>query len=60
MTYERLITTRDGTGQQTVRAPRVTDIIGYSLRSAFDGSNAVTDDMARALRKLDAVPYHLN
>ena len=60
MIYERLITNRAGTGQQTVTAPRITDIVGYSLRNAFGDPGDVTDDMVRALRKLDAVPFHLN
>jgi hypothetical protein len=56
MTYAHLIISREEDGRQIVRRPRLTDVIGYALRGAFDDGPALPDDMARMLRQLDAVP----
>ena len=60
MTYSQLTIQRDGDGSQVVRRPRVTDVIGHALRGAFDEPRGLPDDMARALRSLDAGSPRLN
>ena len=60
MTYAFLTIKREQDGQQVVRRPRVTDVVGHSLRSAFDGCGGLPDDMASMLRRLDAIPHRLN
>ena len=56
MSYAFLTIKREEDGQQTVRGPRVTDVIGHVLRDAFDGSNGIPPEMAQMLRRLDAIP----
>ena len=60
MTYSFLTIGREVEGQHVVRRPRVTDVIGHSLRGAFDDGLGLPDDMARLLRELDAAPYRVN
>jgi hypothetical protein len=60
MSYAFLTIKRDQNGQEVVRLPRVTDVVGHALRSAFDDPAITPDDMACMLRKLDQVPHRLN
>ncbi len=60
MTDAFLTISREEEGRQTVRRPRVTDVIGHALRGAFDEGLGVPDDMAELLRKLDAAPGRLH
>jgi hypothetical protein len=60
MTYPFLTISREEEGRQIVRRPRVTDVIGHSLRGAFEDGLGLPEDMARMLRQLDAVPSRFN
>lgn len=60
MSYAFLTIKREEGGQQVVRRPRATDVIGHALRGAFDEANGMPEDMARMLRELDAIPHRLN
>ena len=60
MSYAFLTIKRDEEGLQTVRGPRVTDVIGNVLRGAFDETSGVPSEMAQMLRRLDAIPHRLN
>jgi hypothetical protein len=60
MSFAFLTIKREEGGQQVVRRPRATDVIGHALRGAFDESHGMPDDMARMLRELDAIPHRLN
>lgn len=60
MTYAPLIISREGDGQQVVRAPRTTDALGHALRGAFDDRAGLPDDMARLLRQMDSIPRRLH
>jgi hypothetical protein len=40
-------------GAYFVRRPRITDSVGESLRSAFDGSAALPDEFNRMLARID-------
>ncbi len=60
MTYAFLTIKREENGQQVVRRPRATDVIGHALRGAFDDVHAIPDDMAIMLRRLDAMPHRFN
>lgn len=57
MTYALHMINRDENGRQTVRGPRVTDIIGYALRGAFDEPRGLPDDMVRMLQQIDRVRH---
>lgn len=59
MSYAFLTIKREQDGY-VVRRPRLTDVVGHALRSAFDESNCLPDDMASVLRKLDTIPHRLN
>jgi len=60
MTYASLTIRREENGQQVVRRPRATDVIGQALRGAFDDAPSLPDDMMMMLRRLDAMPHRLN
>ncbi len=60
MTYAFLTIRREENGQQVVRRPRATDVIGHALRGAFDDTHSIPDDMMMMLRRLDAMPHRLN
>ena len=60
MTYAFLSIKREENGQQIVRRPRVTDVVGHALRGAFDDTQGLPDDMAHILHRLDCVPYQIN
>ena len=60
MSYAFLTIKREEDGQQTVRGPRVTDVIGHVLRGAFDDTNSVPPEMAQMLRRLDAIPNRIH
>ncbi|WP_332782539.1 hypothetical protein [Sphingomonas sp. PB2P19] len=51
-----LTTGREADGRQVVRRPRVTDVVGHSLRGAFGADPGLPDDMAQMLRTLDGLP----
>lgn len=55
MSYALHMVNRDENGPQTVRGPRVTDVIGYALRGAFDEPRGLPEDMVRMLRQMDRV-----
>lgn len=57
MSYALHMVHRDENGQQTVRSPRVTDVIGYALRGAFDEPRGLPEDMLQMLRKMDRVGH---
>ena len=60
MSYAFLTIKREEDGRQTVYRPRVTDVIGYALRGAFDEPNATPSDFTELLHRLDAVPSRLH
>lgn len=60
MSYAFLSIKREEDGQQTVFRPRVTDVIGYALRGAFDEPNGMPSDFTELLHRLDAVPSRLH
>ena len=53
MTYAFATINQADTGVQTVRGPRVTDVIGNALRNAFNEPRGLPDDMMRILRQID-------
>jgi hypothetical protein len=55
MTYAFLTISREVEGRQVVRRPRVTDVVGHSLRGAFGDTANLPNDMIRLLRALDTV-----
>ena len=57
MTYALHMISGDKNGRQTVRGPRVTDVIGYALRGAFDEPRGLPDDMVRMLQQMDRVRH---
>jgi hypothetical protein len=57
MTYSFLTIKPDTGGQQVVRHPRPTDVIGHSLRDAFGQSTRLPQDIDRLLRSLDGVAH---
>jgi hypothetical protein len=60
MTYATLIVKRETSGQMVVGRPNPKDSIGHALRSAFTDPPSVPDEIARTLRRLDALPYRLS
>ncbi|RMB52402.1 hypothetical protein C8J44_3434 [Sphingomonas sp. PP-CE-3A-406] len=60
MSYAFLTIKREEDGRQTVYRPRVTDVIGYALRGAFDEPNGTPSDFAELLHRLDAIPSRLH
>ena len=57
MTYSFLTIKPDTGGQQVVRRPRPTDVIGHSLRDAFGYNARLPQDIDRLLRSLDGVAH---
>ncbi|MES3107851.1 hypothetical protein [Sphingomonas aurantiaca] len=57
MTYSFLTIKPDTGGQQVVRRPRPTDVIGHSLRDAFGQNARLPQDIDRLLRSLDGVAH---
>ncbi len=55
MTHVFLMSGQEKEGRQIVRRPRATDVVGQALRSAFDNTPGVPDDMATLLRRLDCM-----
>lgn len=53
MTFLLITTNREGNGEQVVRRPHVTDVLGHSLRFAFDNLDGVPIEMAKLLKALD-------
>ncbi|MES3154558.1 hypothetical protein [Sphingomonas faeni] len=60
MTYAFLTIKREGNGHHVVGRPRVTDVIGHTLRGAFEDPHQLPEDMARMLRQLDQAGNRLN
>ena len=60
MTYSFLTIKREENGHQVVGRPRETDVIGHSLRNAFDASYGLPEDMTAMLRRLDGVGSRLH
>lgn len=60
MSYAFLTIKHAEDGRQFVDRPRTTDIIGHTLRGAFDATNGATPEILHLLKRLDAIPYRLN
>lgn len=60
MSYAFLTIRREEDGRQIVDRPRVTDVIGYTLRGAFDESHTLPPEMMHLVRRLDSIPHRLN